>query len=113
MSLRAVPGTGLGILRSDQDMSASFGKLPPLVRAKAREKTLLVLTKANSKATVHRPVYLDYVGVKTFDESGEVVGERRFLGLFSLGGLHRVADPHPGDPRQGQAGHRPRPGSRR
>ena len=83
VSLRAVPGTGFGILRSDQDMSPSFAKLPPLVRAKAREKTLLVLAKANSKATVHRPVYLDYVGVKTFDENGEVVGERRFLGLFS------------------------------
>ncbi|MGN6574523.1 MAG: NAD-glutamate dehydrogenase domain-containing protein, partial [Nocardioides sp.] len=81
--LRAVPGTGFGILRSDQDMSSSFGKLPPLVRAKAREKTLLVLAKANSKATVHRPVYLDYVGVKKFDENGEVCGERRFLGLFS------------------------------
>ncbi|HSE69736.1 MAG TPA: NAD-glutamate dehydrogenase [Nocardioidaceae bacterium] len=81
--LRAVPGTGFGILRADQDMSPSFGKLPPLVKAKAREKTLLVLAKANSKATVHRPVYLDYVGVKTFDENGEVVGERRFLGLFS------------------------------
>src|SRR4051812_11763277 len=81
--LRAVPGTGYGILRSDQDMSASFGKLPPLVRDKAREKTLLVLAKANSKSTVHRPAYLDYVGVKTFDENGDVVGERRFLGLFS------------------------------
>ncbi len=81
-SLRAVPGTGLGILRSDQDMSASFGRLPPLVRDKAREKTLLVLAKANSKSTIHRPVYLDYIGVKTF-EDGVVVGERRFLGLFS------------------------------
>ena len=81
--LRAMPGTGLGILRSDQDMSASFGKLPAVVKAKAREKTLLVLAKANSRATVHRPAYLDYVGVKTFDENGEVVGERRFLGLFS------------------------------
>jgi glutamate dehydrogenase len=82
-ALRALPGTGLGILRADQDMSGSFGKLPPLVRSKAREKTLLVLAKANSRATVHRPVYLDYVGVKTFDAQGEVVGERRFLGLFS------------------------------
>ena len=81
--LRAVPGTGYGILRSDQDMSATFGKLPPLVRDKAREKTLLVLAKANSKSTVHRSAYLDYVGVKTFDENGDVVGERRFLGLFS------------------------------
>jgi glutamate dehydrogenase len=81
--LRAVAGTGLGILRTDQDLSSSFGKLPPLVREKAREKRLLVLAKANSKATVHRPVYLDYVGIKTFDEAGDVVGERRFLGLYS------------------------------
>ncbi|MBB5788503.1 NAD-glutamate dehydrogenase [Jiangella mangrovi] len=81
--LRAVTGTGLGVLRSDQDLSGSFGKLPREVRAKAREKQLLVLTKANSKATVHRPAYLDYVGVKTFDAAGEVVGERRFLGLFT------------------------------
>lgn len=81
--LRAVPGSGLGILRHDQDMSASFAKLPPLVKAKAREKRLLVLAKANSRATVHRPAYLDYVGVKTFGPDGEVVGERRFLGLFS------------------------------
>ncbi|CAM5434296.1 NAD-glutamate dehydrogenase [Streptomyces violaceorubidus] len=42
-----------------------------------------MLTKANSRATVHRPSYLDYVGVKKFDENGNVVGERRFLGLFS------------------------------
>ncbi|MEO9323126.1 NAD-glutamate dehydrogenase [Nocardioides sp. C4-1] len=81
--LRAVPGTGLGILRSDQDMSESFGRLPDAVKAKAREKTLLVLAKANSRATVHRPAYLDYVGVKTFGADGEVTGERRFLGLFS------------------------------
>ncbi len=81
--LRAVPGTGLGILRFDQDLSTSFGKLPTSVRARARDKTLLVLAKANSLATVHRSAYLDYVGVKTFDDEGEVTGERRFLGLFS------------------------------
>ncbi|WP_148613739.1 NAD-glutamate dehydrogenase [Nocardioides rubriscoriae] len=81
--LRAVPGTGLGILRSDQVMSESFGRLPEAVKAKAREKTLLVLAKANSRSTVHRPAYLDYVGVKTFGADGEVTGERRFLGLFS------------------------------
>ncbi|MPZ62414.1 MAG: NAD-glutamate dehydrogenase [Propionibacteriales bacterium] len=81
--LKAVPGSGLGILRSDQHMSPSFGKLPPEVRARARDKHLLILTKANTKSTVHRSAYLDYVGVKSFDENGEVAGERRFLGLFS------------------------------
>ncbi|MBA2443801.1 MAG: NAD-glutamate dehydrogenase, partial [Nocardioidaceae bacterium] len=86
--LRAIAGTGLGILRADQDMSPSYGKLPPDARVKAREKELLIITKANSRSTVHRPVYLDYVGVKAFDESGEVCGERRFLGLFSSAAYH-------------------------
>ena len=81
--LRAIPGTGLGILRFDQEMSASFGRLPPPVRAKAREKRLMIITKANSRSTVHRPVYLDYIALKTFDENGEVDGERRFIGLFT------------------------------
>ena len=81
--LTAVPGTGYGILRNDPDMSAGVGRLPEAVAAKAREHTLLVLAKANSRSTVHRPAYLDYVGVKTFGPDGEVSGERRFLGLFS------------------------------
>ena len=81
---RQYAGSGLGVLRADpQHMSTSFAKLPAPVKEKAREKTLLVLTKANSRATVHRPAYLDYVGVKTFNDAGEVVGERRFLGLYS------------------------------
>ncbi|MBT2366917.1 NAD-glutamate dehydrogenase [Streptomyces sp. ISL-10] len=90
-ALAAVPGTGLGILRSDphhsedeaHPVSPSFSRLPADARAKAREHKQLVLTKANSRATVHRPSYLDYVGVKKFDAEGNVVGERRFLGLFS------------------------------
>ncbi|WP_327189537.1 NAD-glutamate dehydrogenase [Streptomyces xinghaiensis] len=91
-ALRAVPGTGLGILRSDPNhrrdsegrpVSSSFSRLPADARAKAREHRLLVLTKANSRATVHRPSYLDYIGVKKFDSHGNVIGERRFLGLFS------------------------------
>ncbi|MET0999129.1 MAG: NAD-glutamate dehydrogenase [Marmoricola sp.] len=79
-TLVAVPGTGFGILRADP---AAPRLLPEAVASRARDKHLLVLAKANSKATVHRPVYLDYVGVKKFDENGDVVGERRFLGLFS------------------------------
>ncbi|MFG2829823.1 NAD-glutamate dehydrogenase [Streptomyces sp. NPDC048434] len=90
--LTAVPGTGLGILRADpphhesadgHPVSPSFNRLPADARAKAREHKLLILTKANSRATVHRPSYLDYVGVKKFDAKGNVTGERRFLGLFS------------------------------
>ncbi|MDF5751114.1 NAD-glutamate dehydrogenase [Spongiactinospora sp. TRM90649] len=82
-ALLAVPGTGLGILRMDKAGSDSFAAMPPELRAKAREMQILIITKANTRATVHRPAYLDYVGVKLFSPEGEVVGERRFLGLFT------------------------------
>ena len=84
--LSAVAGSGLGILRETESgpVSHSFSRLPPEVRRLARVPKLLNLTKANSRATVHRPSYLDYVGVKKFDESGEVTGERRFLGLYTF-----------------------------
>src|SRR5699024_2283894 len=58
-------------------------RLRPEARRSAREPHLLTITKANSRATVHRPVYLDYIGVRTFDSDGQVVGERRFLGMFT------------------------------
>ena len=83
-ALRRVPGTGLGILRdTDDDAAEGLVRLQPEARDLARAKNPLVLTKANSRATVHRPSYLDYVGVKRFDETGEVVGEQRFLGLYT------------------------------
>ncbi|KNX37706.1 NAD-glutamate dehydrogenase [Luteipulveratus halotolerans] len=83
--LRSVPGTGLGILRWDRagSQSDSFSRLTPEARATARDPQLLIITKANSRATVHRTAYLDYIGVKTFDADGNVVGEKRFLGLFT------------------------------
>ncbi len=85
-ALRSVPGSGLGILRETDSnpTSHSFAKLTPEVRKLAHAPHPLNLTKANSRATVHRPSYLDYVGVKKFDENGKVTGERRFLGLYTF-----------------------------
>ena len=57
--------------------------LPDEVKRQARLPNPLMITKANSRSTVHRPVYLDYLGVKRFDKKGKVIGEHRFLGLFT------------------------------
>jgi glutamate dehydrogenase len=77
--------TGLGILHNGNRGTSRSGTttLRGDVRARARENELLILTKANSTATVHRGEYLDYIGVKTFDERGKVNGEHRFLGLWT------------------------------
>ncbi|HEY3859723.1 MAG TPA: NAD-glutamate dehydrogenase [Gammaproteobacteria bacterium] len=82
--LKLVPNSGLGILReSNNKVSQSFLVLPKDVRKRARAKEFMIVTKANSQATVHRPGYLDYVGVKHFGADGQVTGEWRFLGLFT------------------------------
>ncbi|MEU5548923.1 NAD-glutamate dehydrogenase [Micromonospora sp. NPDC047793] len=82
-ALEAVLGTGLGILRQDSPEARALSSMTPEAHEKVTEKRLLIITKANSRATVHRSAYLDYIGFKIFDADGRVVGERRFLGLFS------------------------------
>ncbi|MFF5229308.1 NAD-glutamate dehydrogenase [Dactylosporangium sp. NPDC000521] len=81
--VQAVLGSGLGILRADQTHPRVLSSMTAEAYAKALEKRLLIITKASSRATVHRSAYLDYIGFKLFDADGEVVGEKRFLGLFS------------------------------
>jgi glutamate dehydrogenase len=82
--LRPVPGSGLGIMRDDHDDgSAGSGDLPSPMDVRAPRSTFLTLTKGSRRATVHRPSYTDYVGVTRFDTAGQVVGERRFLGLYT------------------------------
>ena len=84
-ALKVVPGSSLGILRETKaaSVAASFAALPAEIRAYARRPELLVITKSTSRSTVHRPGHLDYIAVKRFDACGNVVGEDRFLGLFT------------------------------
>ncbi|MCB1761710.1 MAG: NAD-glutamate dehydrogenase, partial [Gammaproteobacteria bacterium] len=44
----------------------------------------LVVTKANVKSTVHRPAYMDYIGVKRLDQEGRVTGLFCIIGLFTI-----------------------------
>ncbi len=91
--LRPVEGTALGISRRpapEQDSNRATRLSGKEIRKQARSRDLIIITKANSRATVHRDSYLDYVGVKTFDASGEVTGERRFLGLWTSAAYSRT-----------------------
>ncbi|MFT4217409.1 MAG: NAD-glutamate dehydrogenase [Micropruina sp.] len=72
-----VPGTGLGILTGG-DGRDEF-QADPL----PGDRRLLVLTKDSRRSPVHRPAYLDYVGVRLYDATGRLTGERRFLGLLA------------------------------
>ncbi len=77
------PGTGLGTMRQVEATTRHLDQLPLEITDRARRPNILNLTKANTVSTVHRAVPLDYIGIKEIAPDGRVIGERRFLGLFT------------------------------
>ncbi|OPB30318.1 NAD-glutamate dehydrogenase [Bartonella sp. WD12.1] len=56
---------------------------PKEVLSFMESNNLLIVTKANSRLKIHRPIWLDYIGIKIFDKEGCVCGELRIVGLFT------------------------------
>ncbi|EKD70598.1 MAG: hypothetical protein ACD_46C00484G0016 [uncultured bacterium] len=89
-ALQVVPNSGLGVLRDELSSAASktYADMPPQARKMALSKNILIIAKTNTKSTVHRDTYTDYIGVKRFNERGELIGERRFIGLYTSTAYH-------------------------
>ena len=76
--------SSLGLMKnSKSERERVLSNIPDSARTEALSKNPLMLTKTNSRSRVHRPAYMDYIGIKQFDEQGNVVGEDRFIGLYS------------------------------
>ncbi len=80
-----IADTGLGILRDSiaDPASQSHYVISAEAFKKINEPGVLLITKATSRSTVHRSVFMDYIGVKQFDAHGKLVGEKRFIGLYN------------------------------
>ncbi len=93
---RVEAGSGLGVLR--EEGASSFASPRPIAQLPERQRKaleagpLLIISKTNSISTVHRRARMDYIGVKRLDAEGRVVGERRFIGLFTSGAYSEKAD---------------------
>ena len=84
-----VDESGLGILR-DEDVrvlrrGTSLVHMTPEIRKFFLAPAPLIVAKANVRSRVHRRAYMDYIGIKTFTEDGEISGELRVVGLFTSG----------------------------
>ena len=73
---RTVAGSELGVAR----VRSMFRQEPA---TNTDQPFVLTLTKSLERSTVHRDVPLDFVGVRQFGTDGRVVGETRFLGLYT------------------------------
>jgi glutamate dehydrogenase len=88
---------GIGILADPDIRVLRLGKdhvtTTPEIVAFLEGPDSLIVTKANMRSLVHRRVYMDYVGVKTYDAKGALSGELRIVGLFTSTAYTRsVAD---------------------
>ena len=85
-ALQLVPETCMGVLRDHKGskLFRQYSDLPMAARELALSKDdIMVICKTNTISTVHRPAYTDCVIIKIFNEDGGIVGERRFIGLYT------------------------------
>jgi glutamate dehydrogenase len=79
--------TGLGLLRDPQRYvlrrSAEPFMLAKELQRLAEDKTPLIVAKSTLRSRVHRRTAADYIGVKRYSDAGTVIGETRFVGLFT------------------------------
>ena len=82
--------SGLGLLRGkDAGKPRPLASLAAHYMPQSGSVDALILTKTNARATVHRPGYMDYIGVLKFDKDGRPVAEQRFLGLYTSSAYSR------------------------
>ena len=80
-------GSGLGVL--DNEGESQFSSPVPVSalsesqREIAERGPVLIISKTNAEATVHRRARMDYIGVKKLGADGSILGEHRFVGLFT------------------------------
>ncbi len=86
-ALEPVFDGALGLLRSPDlrllRRGAESVTITPEIRAFLNEPKLLIVTKAAVRSRVHRRIYMDYIGVKRFDNDGTLIGEVRICGMFT------------------------------
>ena len=76
--------TSLGLMKNSKtERERLLSNIPDSARQEALSNNPLMLTKTNSRSRVHRPAYLDYIGIKRYDDDDNVIGEDRFIGLYS------------------------------
>src|SRR5690554_2459956 len=72
-----------GVLAASEPAAEGFTLIPDLMS----------FTKSSRRSRVHRPAYPDYISIKRFDAKGTLVGESRFLGLYTASVyLHGATD---------------------
>jgi glutamate dehydrogenase len=90
-----VAASGLGVLRDPVSVlffsDKGEGEQPADIYHFLERKHLALVTRTHKPSVVHRTTPMDAILIKRFDEKGEVIGERLFVGLFTSSAYTRPA----------------------
>lgn len=90
-----VEGANLGVLRDEGRNVLLRGDEPTMLTGPVGDflqgPEPLIVAKSTMVSRVHRRVRPDYIGVKHYDDQGRVIGETRFLGLFTADAYDEAA----------------------
>lgn len=75
----------LGIFKTDSEefRPQALDAVPQELATQPNDQDIIEITKSNRRSIVHRPVLMDYIAIKRYNTEGEVIGERRFIGMFT------------------------------
>ena len=95
---------GLGILReiSEESRARYEEPLPENYAGYIERKELFIISKAWTRSDVHRPVYMDYIGVRRFDDPGRRRWRAALSRSFDVGGLQHQSARHSASAPQGE-----------
>ncbi len=86
--------SGLGLMADPEftilrDGEGNFAHWSPEMTGFLSDPSPISILKANRRSTIHRPVHLDVIAIKTFDAAGKVIGASVFIGLFTSSAYNR------------------------
>lgn len=88
--LALIPRSGLGILRdkSKSRVAKDFENITQEAYELENPHQAIIFTKTNTRSTVHSARYAEGIIVKRYDKQGNIVGEFRFIGLYTSTAYH-------------------------
>lgn len=83
--LRRDLASRIGLLRDPQHRvyDTCLAGIPGEFQTLAARANMLSIVKADTASTLHRDLYLDFIGVREIDAGGALIGEHCFIGLFT------------------------------
>jgi glutamate dehydrogenase len=95
-SLTINKSSTLGLLKLDNAfLSTNFHDFAQRLGSSTDKHPLLTIAKSDHFSPVHRASRMDIIGALEYNDDGEVIGEKRFLGLYTSAAYHKTPDSIP------------------